>query len=83
MVFAHLIFGKTSSYHPRAFWHAFKDYDGRPVDTKEHQDAYEFFTRLQDSVDQYMASTGQVAVMQQVMGGRFVQQIICKDIEYM
>lgn len=24
-----------------------QDYDGNPVDIKEHQDAYEFFTRLQ------------------------------------
>ena len=33
---------------------AFKDYDGQPVNIREHQDAYEFFTRLQDSVDEHL-----------------------------
>ena len=47
VLFAHLCFGRTGSFYPRAFWLSFKDYDGRPVDIKEHQDAYEFFTRLQ------------------------------------
>ena len=26
---------------------SFKDYDGEPTNVREHQDAYEFFTRLQ------------------------------------
>ena len=32
---------------PAGFWKAFKDYDGEPINVREHQDAYEFFTRLQ------------------------------------
>jgi hypothetical protein len=39
--------GKSMFFIPRDFWYAFKDYDGSPIDVKEHQDAYEFFTRLQ------------------------------------
>lgn len=35
------------SYRPLHFWKAFKDYDGEPLNVREHQDAYEFFTRLQ------------------------------------
>ena len=34
-------------YVPRSFWNAFKDYDGQRLNLREHQDAYEFFTRLQ------------------------------------
>jgi len=34
-------------YRPVGFWKAFKDYDGEPLNVREHQDAYEFFTRLQ------------------------------------
>lgn len=52
------------------------------VDIKEHQDAYEFFTRLQDCVDQHMISTGQMPAMQHVLGGRFAQQIICSDVDF-
>lgn len=39
--------GRSTFFIPRDFWGAFKDYDGSPIDVKEHQDAYEFFTRLQ------------------------------------
>jgi hypothetical protein len=46
-MFAHLRLGRASCYNPRGFWHSFKDYDGQPIDVREHQDAYEFFTRLQ------------------------------------
>lgn len=46
-LFAQLALSKSTFAHPRAFWQAFKDYDGTPTDVQEHQDAYEFFTRLQ------------------------------------
>jgi hypothetical protein len=46
-LFAQMAIGRGMYVLPRSFWHAFKDYDGTPIDVKEHQDAYEFFTRLQ------------------------------------
>lgn len=46
-MFATMAMGKATFHAPRDFWYAFKDYDGSPIDVKEHQDAYEFFTRLQ------------------------------------
>lgn len=46
-LFAQLALSKSTFAHPRSFWQAFKDYDGTPTDVQEHQDAYEFFTRLQ------------------------------------
>jgi len=82
VLFAHLCFGRTGSHNPRHFWSSFKDYDGVPVDVKEHQDAYEFFTRLQDCVDSHLSCSRQTPAMQYVMGGRFAQQIICKDVNY-
>ena len=53
-VFAQLGVGRRSRVCPEGFWESFKDYDGRPMDVKEHQDAYEFVTRLQDSIDQHL-----------------------------
>jgi hypothetical protein len=82
VLFANLKFGICPSYHPQSFWRAFKDYDGLPVNIREHQDAYEFFTRLQDLVDFSLMSSGQTPALQLVLGGMFVQQIICKDVEY-
>jgi hypothetical protein len=80
--FCHLALSRTSWFSPKGFWHAFKDYDGQPIDVREHQDAYEFFTRLQDCVDQQLRAMQQTPAIQSVMGGRFAMQIICKDVEY-
>lgn len=49
-MFATMALGKATFHAPKEFWYAFKDYDGSPIDVKEHQDAYEFFTRLQVSL---------------------------------
>ena len=46
-MFGHLALSYEQSYRPSGFWKAFKDYDGEPINVREHQDAYEFFTRLQ------------------------------------
>lgn len=46
-MFANLALTNQDHYIPRPFWNAFKDYDGQSLNLREHQDAYEFFTRLQ------------------------------------
>ena len=48
--FGHLALSHRPFYVPRGFWMSFKDYDGEPTNVREHQDAYEFFTRLQVSL---------------------------------
>ncbi len=47
--FGHLALSHRPFFVPRGFWMSFKDYDGEPTNVREHQDAYEFFTRLQVS----------------------------------
>lgn len=37
---------------------------------------------LQDLVDQHLISTGQLPAIKPVMGGVFVQQIICRGVDY-
>ena len=39
---------RLDHHRPEAFWQAFKDYDGQPVNVREHQDALEFLSRLQE-----------------------------------
>jgi hypothetical protein len=46
-LFAQLALTISEYVVPVGFWRAYKDYDGQPIDLREHQDAYEFFTRLQ------------------------------------
>ena len=45
--FANMALTQQQAFKPAGFWHAFKDYDGEPINVAEHQDAQEFLTRLQ------------------------------------
>jgi ubiquitin C-terminal hydrolase len=45
---------RLDHHRPESFWRAFKDYDGQPVNVREHQDALEFLTRLQEQFDSSM-----------------------------
>jgi ubiquitin C-terminal hydrolase len=74
-VFITMCGGLGKVVNPSCFWRSFKDYDGNPVNVREHQDAYEFFTRLQDSVDEYLKSVGHPKVIHSVFGGSFNQII--------
>jgi len=74
-MFAHLAAGVEPWYEPCGFWRAFKDYEGRPVNIREHQDAYEFFTRLQESLDDHLRAVGSPPAIQAALGGTFAQVI--------
>lgn len=74
-MFSRLAGGVEAWYEPRGFWRAFKDYEGNPINIREHQDAYEFFTRLQDAVDETLASAGRPKAIHSALGGTFVQVI--------
>ncbi|KAL4452636.1 hypothetical protein ABPG75_008298 [Micractinium tetrahymenae] len=74
-MFAHLALGVEPWFEPRGFWRAFKDYDGQPVNIREHQDAYEFFTRLQDAVDEHLKSQNCPRAIHAALGGTFAQLI--------
>ena len=40
---------------------------------REHQDAYEFFTRLQDAVDEHLRSVRRPRAIHAALGGMFAQ----------
>lgn len=82
VMFAHLALGRAAYFNPAGFWDSFRDYDGEPINIREHQDAYEFFTRLQDGVDAHMRSVGSPLAMSAVLGGTFAQQVICREGPY-
>ena len=93
--FAALALSRLADFAPRGFWRAFKDYDGEPVNVREHQDGLEFFGRLQDQVDaeyKQHAVAGDssqsangarrrktLGAVEASMGGVFVNQVISKS----
>ncbi|KAK9820599.1 hypothetical protein WJX72_012157 [[Myrmecia] bisecta] len=82
LMFGNLALSNQEYYKPLGFWRAFKDYDGQSINVREHQDAYEFFTRLQDLVDQHLRDRKEPPALQTVIGGKFAQQIICRSVPF-
>ena len=97
MMLASLAATRVDFYAPRGFWRAFKDYDGEPINVREHQDGLEFLSRLQDMVDTEFKkslaaadpdgpnkdaakpNSGVKGAMEAVMGGQFVNQMLCRE----
>ena len=47
-LFASLLASNTDYHVPVPVWRAYRDGDGQPVNLREHQDAFEFFSRIAD-----------------------------------
>eukprot|EP00057_Strongylocentrotus_purpuratus_P016370 XP_011670844.1 PREDICTED: ubiquitin carboxyl-terminal hydrolase 24-like [Strongylocentrotus purpuratus] len=77
-VFGHLLESKLQYYEPERFWQVFKFW-GEPVNVREQQDAFDFFTILTDQLDEYLKKSGQKEVMKQKFQGLYLNQMICQD----
>lgn len=47
LIFGHLAAGQEDAFNPVPFFKTYRDFDGSQLNVREHQDADEFFTRLQ------------------------------------
>ncbi|KAH7405461.1 hypothetical protein KP509_15G071100 [Ceratopteris richardii] len=77
-MFGALLGSSLDHYTPQGFWCAYRDYNGMPINLREHQDAFEFFNRLYDAIDETLKATHQETTLTRIFGGVFVQQIICR-----
>ncbi|XP_068228806.1 LOW QUALITY PROTEIN: ubiquitin carboxyl-terminal hydrolase 24-like [Palaemon carinicauda] len=77
-VFGHLMESQLQYYVPDQFWKCFR-MDGQPVNVREQQDAFEFYTRLTEQVDDYLKSKGQESVFARRFEGVYSIQRICQD----
>lgn len=59
-VFGHLMESRLQFYEPERFWRVFKLW-GHPVNIREQQDAFEFFTNLTDQLDEFLKVTGHLS----------------------
>ena len=74
-MFGALLGSSLDHYTPQGFWCAYRDYDGMPINLREHQDAFEFFNRLYDSIDETLKCTHQETTLTRIFGGIFAQQV--------
>ncbi|GBG68283.1 hypothetical protein CBR_g2830 [Chara braunii] len=77
-MFGALLGSSLDHYTPQGFWLAYRDYDGLPINLREHQDAFEFFNRLYDQVDETLKATRHEPTLTKIFGGTFAQQVICR-----
>ena len=77
-IFGHLQESKLQFYVPKGFWNTFRLL-GEPVNLREQHDAVEFFNTLSDNIDEGLKCNGYKTVCDQVLGGSFADQKICKE----
>ncbi|KFM65449.1 Ubiquitin carboxyl-terminal hydrolase 24, partial [Stegodyphus mimosarum] len=77
MVFGHLLESQLQYHAPESFWKCFRMW-GEPINVREQQDAFEFFTHLIDQVDEYLIKVGWDPVFKPKYEGVFTDQKICE-----
>ncbi|VIO89329.1 Uncharacterized protein BM_BM2 [Brugia malayi] len=77
-IFAHLLGSEMQFYSPKFFWKHFR-FCGQAVNVREQQDALEFYNALFDSIDEGLKKLGEPPICENLFGGTFADQKICKD----
>ncbi|GIY96406.1 ubiquitin carboxyl-terminal hydrolase 24 [Caerostris extrusa] len=77
MVFGHLLESRLQYHAPERFWKCFRLW-GEPINVREQQDAFEFFTHLIDQIDEYLIKNGWDPVFKPKYEGVFSDQKICQ-----
>ncbi|KAF2363147.1 Peptidase C19 ubiquitin carboxyl-terminal hydrolase [Trinorchestia longiramus] len=77
-VFGHLLESELQFYEPCKFWESFR-MDGQPVNIREQQDAFEFYTRLVEQVDDCLKKRSLQRVFAKRFEGLFSIQRLCQD----
>jgi hypothetical protein len=74
---AHLSKGGARYFDPKLFVSNFPDFDGRPVDVRRQEDAFEFFNRLQWLLEDQLKGSPQAKIFEDLFGVREVQVVHC------
>ncbi len=77
-VFAHLLSSKMQYFVPEKFWHTFKLF-GQPVNVREQQDAFEFYTQILDQVDEFLVARQKAKIFPSYFEGIFSDQKLCQE----
>ena len=78
-LFATLRDSTKQYYNPIGFCKAFKDWEGRPINTREQMDADEFFNLFMDKLETQIKGSVLGKTIQYHFGGKFVNQLIPKE----
>ncbi|KAJ5079287.1 ubiquitin carboxyl-terminal hydrolase faf-y-related [Anaeramoeba ignava] len=76
LIFARLSESDRQYVNTRPFTKVFKQWDGSPLNPYVQMDVYEFYNMLFDVMENNLRSVGKGTLLQQLFGGKFVNQII-------
>ena len=65
--------------NPKKYCHAFKDWEGQPVNVFEQMDVEEYYNMFMDRLEGAIKGTPQEKTIQYHFGGKFANDIICKE----
>jgi len=78
LIFGALKLSQRQSYDPRLFCHAFKDYEGNPMNVLEQMDVDEFFNNIMDKLETVIKPTPNEGIIKRIFGGVMSNELICK-----
>lgn len=77
-LFAGLLLSQKMYVNPKNYCHAFKDWEGQPVNVFEQMDVEEYLTMFMDRLEAAIKGTAQEKTIQYHFGGKFANEVICK-----
>ena len=77
-LFAGLLLSQKMYVNPKGYCHAFKDWEGNPVNVFEQMDVEEYLTMFMDRLEAAIKGTPQEKTIHYHFGGKFANEIICK-----
>ncbi|KAB7497647.1 Ubiquitin carboxyl-terminal hydrolase 24, partial [Armadillidium nasatum] len=77
-LFGHLLESQLQYYTPEKFWSCVS-MGGQPINIREQQDAFEFYSRLSEQIDDYLKGRNLESVFSRRFEGLYSIQRICQD----
>lgn len=81
-MFAFLQESEKRYFDTKEFCLAYKDPDGKPINTSQQMDANEYFQRLFDLLEKRLKGSNQESILQRVFGGGLSNQLIPTECQH-
>lgn len=82
LLFSNLLLSEKRAFDTRGFCLAYKDSDGRPVNTAVQMDVDEFLNVLFDKLEKAVRGGPYEKLLEETFCGKLVNQVICRDLPF-
>ena len=64
---------------PKEFCYAYKDWDGKPINTAIQEDSHEFLNRLIEKVEESVKGEGRLKELEEILSAKTLTEIECSE----